>query len=48
MAQYKQTHNGIDINFELPGYYTANVAGKTLKADSARGVKRLINKTKTK
>jgi hypothetical protein len=42
---YKQTYENIDIHFELSGWYTAFVPGYgTVKADTVRGVKRLIKK----
>lgn len=44
------TYKNIDINFELSGWYVAFMPGfGYLKADSVRGVKRLIDaKTKKK
>lgn len=42
---YKQTYKNCDIHFELSGWYTAFVPGYgTVKADTVRGVKRLIKK----
>ena len=42
---YKQTYKNIDIDFNLSGWYSAFVTGYGyVKADSVRGVKRLIDK----
>lgn len=42
---YKQTYKNIDIDFNLSGWYSAFVPGYGyVKADSVRGVRRLIDK----
>ena len=42
---HKQTYKNNDIDFNLSGWYSAFVPGYGyVKADTARGVKRLIDK----
>ena len=42
---YKQTYKNHDIDFNLSGWYSAFVPGYGyVKADSVRGVRRLIDK----
>lgn len=42
---YKQTYKNHDIDFNLSGWYSAFVPGYGyVKADSVRGVRRMIDK----